>query len=103
MFQSLRYAVFICLSVLSLAFARHSCCLTPFSLSRAEMSAILQDPRLYEMLGTGEKILQLEFLKDGFYLVRSNKRRVAVKVCYFSPEKRLGTVDFELEFVKMEN
>ena len=74
---------------------------TPFSLSRAEMMAILKDPRLYEILGTGQRILDIQSCQDG-YLISATKNQIMVKVHYLPQSDVIGVTDFELEFIAAE-
>ncbi len=74
---------------------------TPFSLSQAEIIAILKDPKLYEMLGTGQRILDIQSCQEG-YLISATKSQVMVKVHYLPPPEVIGVTDFELEFIAAE-
>ena len=70
---------------------------TPFSLSQAEIIAILKDPKLYEILGTGQRILDVQSCEEG-YLISAAKSQILVKVHYLSPPEVIGVTDFKLEF-----
>ena len=74
---------------------------TPFSLSQAEIIAILKDPKLYEMLGTGQRILDIQSCREG-YLISATKSQIRVKVHYLPPPDIIGVTDFELEFIATE-
>ena len=75
---------------------------TPFSLSQAEIIAILKDPRLYEILGTGQKIVNIQSCEEGYLVSATKNQKIVVKVHYLPPPGVIGVTDFKLEFIVAE-
>ncbi|MFA5250024.1 MAG: hypothetical protein WC371_01275 [Parachlamydiales bacterium] len=70
--------------------------LPPFFQSKEEIKAILDDPRLEEILGSSETILNLRRHADGYWLSTPHER-IRIKVSY-RDTGLIGSHAFELEF-----
>ena len=70
--------------------------LPPLAQSVREMEAILEDPRLYDLLGSGETIEQILRTPEG-YLVLTRRYAVRVELEY-SSQRKIGPAEFELYF-----
>jgi len=69
--------------------------LAPFAQSSKEISAVLNDPRLYQRLGP-ERIEQILHVDNG-YTVSTRSQTIQVIVRYL-PVERPGPAKFELDF-----
>lgn len=70
--------------------------LPPLAQSVRELEAILEDPRLYDLLGSGEVIQEILKNSEG-YLVLTRRYALRVELVY-TPQKRIGPAAFELYF-----
>ena len=72
--------------------------LPPFEQSNREMRSILMDRKLYELIGSGESILEIK-REEGGYVVTTSKHKVWVEVQYLPNHSgRLGPVEYNLVF-----
>ncbi len=70
--------------------------LPPLAQSVREMEAILEDPRLYDLLGSAESLQQILRTPEG-YLILTRKYAVRVELEY-AMQRKIGPASFELSF-----
>lgn len=73
--------------------------LPPLADSLRELSAILNDRRLGDALGSGAFIESIQRTESG-YLVTTAKETLEIEVIYFQTDGRVGPGQFELVFAK---
>lgn len=73
--------------------------LPPLANSLRELSAILNDRRLSDALGSGAFIESIQRTESG-YLITTAKETLEIEVIYFQTDGRIGPGQFELVFAK---
>jgi hypothetical protein len=71
--------------------------LPPMAQSAREIRAILDDPHMHEQLGSAERIHEIVRNESG-YLVKTDHYTLQVDVIYGGTERRIGPIQFRLEF-----
>ena len=72
--------------------------LPPLAQNIAELRALLNDSRLYELLGSGEVIQEIVRIKGGYEVVA--KHQILHVEVHYLPPKNVGPARFELEFLR---
>ncbi|MEN9655054.1 MAG: hypothetical protein RL235_1166 [Chlamydiota bacterium] len=70
--------------------------LSPLAQSAREIDTILSDTRLYDVIGSGEAIVQI-IKTEGGYVLLTPQHIVKVDVLYL-PSHRVGPIEFKIEF-----
>jgi hypothetical protein len=86
------FFILACLMCTAFGFAA----LPPFYQSSIEIERILNDPRTNEKLGSGQMILDIKRVENGWLIV-TPRYQMNVDVNYI-PTGRVGPASFELEF-----
>lgn len=72
--------------------------LPPLAQSTKELRALLEDPRLYESLGSAERIKEIVRIENG-YLVITENYALQVDITYRKGEtKQIGPAQFDFTF-----
>ena len=71
--------------------------LPPLAQSARELQALLADSRFYESLGGAERVREVIRVEKG-YLVLTQNYAMRVDIEYEKGQKRIGPVQFQLEF-----
>ncbi len=83
--------IFLCLASTNFAL------LPPLAQSTAELKALLNDPRLYEFLGSAESIREIIRTERGYLVITANYM-MQVNIEYERGVMKIGPAQFEFDF-----